>query len=167
MKTEGETRQLIEALRCRQDQHMTMWTTLEAIRWKFLTGFGAGALLGLFLTYSTKFSQDVICVATCLVAVLSFAGLLTQIRIYSIVTCIWDRIRALQTREANLLNGMYQQNTPLLGEFLLPQITHQGHSLYHCLTVHMACCSVFCALVALGFAAPWLMHTMHRDCGVG
>jgi hypothetical protein len=142
---------LIEILSKHQEQEVTFLSILEGIRWKFITGFGAGAALALFLSYSKDPKSLLnVWVGLPLVFILSLSSLITQIRIYGLVHCIWERIRSLQFHEATLVKDTFCYEDHIFKDFLSPHVSFKDYKISHLLTVHMACCFVFCGFIGIG-----------------
>ena len=130
---------------------------MEGIRWKFLGGFGVGASIGVFITLAlgrtAELQHDVelITIGTVLSLLLSFSGLLIQIRVYCIICYLWNRIIELQGELARLMlaDGLAQEIAPRV---ILPYVTLDREDRPHFFTVHFCCSLVLASLAATSLA---------------
>lgn len=145
---------LIEVLLRHQDQHQKMYDSLEGIRWKFITSFGFGAGLALFFSPKGSLpdeSQDILFLSLAIVVIVSFAALITQIRIYGLLYAIFRQIGHLQEREEKLLAMLTNEDTKINNDLLV--IPGSNKDTNHLLTVHMSTCLIFCCFIGLSVIA--------------
>lgn len=129
---------------------------MESIRWKFSSAFGAGAIVGLFLSSSTDASPFRFLAGLILVLGVSVAGLVTQVRIYALSVDLWRRILVLQRRENELLRELPEYASVELEEMRFPVIGIERNRALNAVTVGMVSCMVFALLI--GLVAALVLH---------
>jgi hypothetical protein len=127
----------------RIEQYISVMNMFENIRWRFIASFGLGAFIALFLNAKSDDSQKAI-IAGILAIIVSFAGIISQIRIFGLLMEIFARISALQKKEFKLL---FEEKNCLseVEKFLIfPRLDGKRKNIF---TVHMATCLVFSSLI--------------------
>jgi len=153
-KKNKEKEYLISRISSRIDQHMEFLDAMEQVRWRFTSAFGLTALVTiLFLAYKFEVSpavgKDTILFAYFFAILISFAGLVTQVRIIGIFWGQWHRIRELQRKEASLLKNNHYFDKALDEVWMYPDIEAKSIVGKYFLTVHGANCMLFSALLSV------------------
>lgn len=143
----------IEMLIRVQGNHKELLDTMESMRWKFVTAFGLGAGFSLFSIKSESGIANLEILATLLTFVISLAGLIVQIRVYSIVHSLWLRIGCLRLDEIELTKSLYGTLSGSTCEALKVPVAASRDAFSHLITVHIAVCFVFTSFIGLALMA--------------
>ena len=159
------------ALRTRIDQNLRFFDSLDRIRWQFTAAFGAGATAAIVLALDDKISAKKEGILLVLVFGLSLAGLVAQIRIFALISVIWERMLVLQAKEFELLQEVIHDEGKVLRMALFfPRLGVLDSLIFRILSVAMASCFLFSLLIGigayLGTAAMWQSHVRPITSGV-
>lgn len=153
---------LLDLIQKRIEHHLKFFDSLENIRWKFTSGFGVGSAVALFLAAVSESSVKKLLIAHVIVWTLSFAAIVTQVRIYALVVVIWRRILAIQEFEGRALRRMLPVDDALCEALYFPRVGVFRSRFLHLFTVGMVSCFVFAVLIGLSVGLLWHQLTGER-----
>lgn len=143
----------LELIRTRQELHVKFFSVLDTVRWRFTSAFGVGAAVGVLSGFSSELAVPVKLAAQVLVVVLCLAGLVSQVRVYSLLVSQWNRLTELQHFEAEFLQKRGLGDASLYRALASPPVAVDINRLFYYSTVGMASCVVFSAIMGVAVAS--------------
>jgi hypothetical protein len=157
-------------LRARIDQHLRFFDTLERIRWQFTTAFGAGASAAIVFALDDKASARKEGILLLLVFGFSLAGIITQVRIFALISVLWKRMLLLQRKEFELLEkGIQGEVESLRSALSFPRLGVLTSLILRVLNVGMMSSFLFSLLIGIGagLGVDVLWHSKSRSITLG
>ncbi len=152
---------ILELIRNRQDLHVKFFSVLDTVRWRFTSAFGVGAAVGVLSGFSSELETPVKLAAQLLVVVLCLAGLISQIRVYSLLVVQWSRLMELQKLEAQFLREKNIGDYSLYRALASPSVAVNINGYFYYATVGIASCVVFAAII--GVAVVSILMTLETS----
>jgi hypothetical protein len=113
----------------------------------------------LLVSYLKDFGSHFNIIILLLVICLSLAGIITQIRVYSLIVTCWKRILKIQYRESIILKQLYTIHEELEKAMFFPRYMNNKRSIFYYLSVGMISCAIF--VIILGIAIFAIMNYCH------
>tara|TARA_R110002111_G_scaffold164386_3_gene230552 strand:- start:6950 stop:7558 length:609 start_codon:yes stop_codon:yes gene_type:complete len=146
--------EVVDLIGKHQIEQREFWESLELIRWKFISVFGLGGIISLFggdgIMPLAKSSSTVLWLFG---SVISFAAIIVQIRICSVLDLTWHRITVLQNLKIAYLKNRMTEYSELPEHLAFPEAGNiHKQVIIHLFSVHSAVCGVFATLLGISLS---------------